>query len=137
MIHQNNGIIQRFSKRSVANLGFIEFGGLLSFKYKEKKNQRKIRNLLYLALSSLVMLVFNPLKHRTSQEQSLKRKEKKSYYSHNLVNHDEGILLLTNQVHTIFFFKKRRIKTTIFEGSNKVKYIYEKSFFFYSIIITD
>ena len=52
------------------------------------------------------MLVFNPLKHRTSQEQSLKRKEKKSYYSHNLVNHDEGILLLTNQVHTIFFFLK-------------------------------
>ena len=84
------------------------------------------------------MLVFNPLKHQTSQEQSLKRKEKKSYYSHNLVNHDEGILLLTNQVHTIFyFFKKRGIKTTIFEGSNKVKYIYEKSCFFYSIIITD
>ena len=70
------------------------------------------------------MLVFNPLKHQTSQEQSLKRKEKKSYYSHNLVNHDEGILLLTNQVHTNFFFFKRRIKKTIFEGSNKVKYIY-------------
>ena len=115
MINQNKGIIQRFSKRSVANLGFIEFGGLLSFKYKEKKNQRKIRNLLCLALSSLVMLVFNPLKHRTSQEQSLKRKEKKSYYSHNLVNHDEGILLLTNQVHTIFFFfvKKRNKNNNI------------------------
>ena len=92
------------------------------------------------------MLVFNPLKHRTSQEQSLKRKEKKSYYSHNLVNHDEGILLLTNQEHkNFFFFLKGRIKTTIFEGSNKVKYIhiyiyiyiYEKSCFFFSIIIID
>ena len=36
-----------------------------------------------------------------------------------------------------FFLLKRGIKTTIFEGSNKVKYIYEKSFFFYSIIIMD
>ena len=89
----------------MANLGFTEFGGLLSFKYKKKKNQRIIRNPLCLALSSLVMLVFNSLKRPTSQEQSLKRKEKKkSYYSHNLVNHDEGILLLTNQVYTIFFF---------------------------------
>ena len=67
-------IIRCFSKRSVASLGFIEF--LLSFKYKEK-NQRKIRTLLCLALSSLVMLVFNFLKHPTSQDQSLKRKEKK------------------------------------------------------------
>lgn len=37
LINQNKVIIQSFSKRSVANLGFIECGGLLSFKYKGKK----------------------------------------------------------------------------------------------------
>ena len=115
-------IFRCFSKRSVASLGFIEF--LLSFKYKEK-NQRKIRTLLYLVLGSLVMLVFNSLKHLTSQEQSLKRKEKNHIVLTILVNHDKGILLLINQIHTniFFFFFKRRIKTTKFEGSNKFKYI--------------
>ena len=70
------------------------------------------------------MLVFNSLKHLTSQEQSLKRKEKNHIVLTILVNHDKGILLLINQIHTnFFFFFKRRIKTTKFEGSNKFKYI--------------
>ena len=71
------------------------------------------------------MWVYNSLKHPTSQDQSLKRKDKRSYCSQNLVNH-EGILLLINQVHTISK-KKNRIKTTKFEGSNKFNthtYIY-------------
>lgn len=36
----------------------------------------------------------------------LKKKRKKSYCSHNLVNHDKGLLLLINQVQTIFFLKE-------------------------------
>ena len=62
------------------------------------------------------MWVYNSLKHPTSQDQSLKRKDKRSYCSQNLVNH-EGILLLINQVHTIS--RKKQNKNKKFEGSNK------------------
>ena len=52
------------------------------------------------------------------------KEKKKSYCSHNLVNHDKGILLLINLVDINFFFFKR-IKTTKFEGSTKFIYIYK------------